>query len=93
MAERRLPSDSQRGVEGVKRVALRRHSRAGGMAVGRSPDFDVLEGPVLIRPLRPTQTGKGRERGHSPLPIKGNLELARSIQCYCRLDPTITSGG
>ena len=49
---------------GVKRVALR-HSRAGGIAVGAA-DFEVLEDPVRIRPLRPTRTGKGRERGHSP---------------------------
>ena len=27
------------------------------------------EDPVRIRPLRPTRTGKGRERGHSPLTI------------------------
>ena len=44
-------------------------------------DFDVLEGPVRIRPLRPTRTGKGRERGHSPLPIQGATLRARSTQC------------
>ena len=60
----------------MKRIALR-HSRAGGIAVGAA-DFEVLEDPVRIRPLRPTRTGKGRERGHSPLAIYTNATLSYS---------------